>query len=330
MKTVGSALFSGLLADSGALLLSEYAASLAGWRELMQVLGELYLHSYPELRKVRGTDLLRIEVVAEKPGSYETVLVFMFGAIAGGILGNRADAATLWTFSKLTAWYKRVIGGFVQVKSQTTDITVIAAALASMAVDAEVLLDTAQTSEVDTPLFDAPTTDEQNSEEEYAAPHQKVDKARALAEIIDQALQRATQPLVQSCHRITVAEAGKRPLLEIGPAERAVIVASLTLPPPTRDWRQGRVKFERINRRTGKALFNFENDDPSSGAHYSHIVDPSVQKPHNVYTEAFNDDLPLDVWVRQASPEKGKLHFQWEIHANNPDQGTLFNLPPEG
>src|SRR5262245_50456263 len=54
--------YAGGLADAGALLLSEYSASLHGWRDLAQFLGELYLHSFPELRRIRGTDLLRIEV----------------------------------------------------------------------------------------------------------------------------------------------------------------------------------------------------------------------------------------------------------------------------
>jgi hypothetical protein len=63
-----SLLYEGGLADNGALLLPEYAASLDGWRDLFQLLGELYFHSFPELQKVRGANLLRIEVVAENWG----------------------------------------------------------------------------------------------------------------------------------------------------------------------------------------------------------------------------------------------------------------------
>jgi hypothetical protein len=125
--------------------LSEYAASLHGWRDLFQVLGELYLHSFPELRRVRGNDLLRIEVVAEKPGSYETVLTFVFGAIAGGILGNRADAGVVWSFKKLVEWYQRAIREYVRRKSQTTDVTAVSAALEQVAAEAGIPLDGGET-----------------------------------------------------------------------------------------------------------------------------------------------------------------------------------------
>lgn len=321
--------YSGGRADSGALLLSEYSASLSGWRDLLQVLGELYLHSYPELRRVRGSDLLRIEVVAEKSGSYETVLAFIFGAVANGILGNRADAATVWTFNKLVLWYRRAIRGYVRTKSSTTDVTAIAAALEQLSAQAGIPLDSSESTDETPPLFDTPTDPTSDDEDEpvRVAP---VNKARALTEIIDQALQRATQPLANSCERVSLFTEHTAPLLEIGPAERAVIVEPLTLPPPKRDWRAARVKFERINRKTGRALFTFEKETASgTAAHYSRIKDPAVRLPHNPYTNAFNEDQYLDVWVREVSPEKGKLNFQWEIRASDPDQGTLFSLPPE-
>jgi hypothetical protein len=238
--------YSGGLADSGALLLSEYSASLHGWRDLMQVLGELYLHSFPELRRVRGNELLRIEVVAENKGSYETILAFAFGAVAGGILGNRADAAVVWSFAKLIEWYQRVIRGYVRAKSHTTDVTAIAAALESMAAEAGIPLQHADPGDDAPPLFEVPGSPDQATDEEERPSGTPANRARALAEIIDQALQKATQPLAHSCERVKVFEEHRAPLLEIGPAERAIIVEPLTLPPPRRDWRAARIKFERI------------------------------------------------------------------------------------
>jgi hypothetical protein len=296
----------------------------------MQVLGELYLHSFPELRRVRGTDLLRIEVVAEKPGSYETVLTFFFGAVAGGIIGNRADAAVVWSFRELVKWYKRVIRGFVRTKSTTTDVTAIAAALEQMAAEAEIPLEYADQSEDAPPLFELPDTPQNQLDDEPVQRPPTVSKSRVLAELIDQALHRATEPLAQSCERVKLFSDEPIALVEIGPAERAIIIQPLSLPPPKREWRAARVKFDRIHRKTGRALFKFEHEaDGDGAAHYSRIIDPEVRKPHNVYSKAFYDNVALDVWIRQVSPQKGNLNFQWEIQASNPDQGTLFNMPPE-
>src|SRR5207249_7534609 len=58
------------------------------------------------------------------------------------------------------------------------------------------------------------------------------------------------------------------------------------------------IKFERINRKTGRALFYFDGEDPRHAAHYSRIVDPAVREPHNRYTQSFSDDEVLDVWIR--------------------------------
>jgi hypothetical protein len=156
----------------------------------------------------------------------------------------------------------------------------------------------------------------------------QADRAQALAEKLDSSLKRATQPLERSCERLKVLLPDRTTLFEIGPAERAVIVAPLTLPPPKREWREARIKFERINRKTGRALFYFDGEDSGHAAHYSRIIDPAVRQPHNRYTQAFNDDEALDVWLRQTHPEPGRLNFQWEITAKDPNGETLFELPP--
>jgi hypothetical protein len=124
--------YAGGLAESGKLLLDEYAASLTGWRDLFQVLGELYLHSVPELKAVPGTDLLRIQIVAEETGSYEAMLAFIVGAAANSIIGNRADDALKWSFRKMLEWYQAAVSSHVRTKSRTTNIEEIVAALENM------------------------------------------------------------------------------------------------------------------------------------------------------------------------------------------------------
>lgn len=321
-----SLLYEGGLAESGALLLDEYAVSLDGWREILQQMGQLYFHSFPELRRIRGSDLLRVEIVGERRGSYETLLVFVLGAAAGGIIGNRADAAVVWTFKKLAEWYRDVVSRYVREKTTTTDVAAIAAALREMTEGRGIPLDQEQFDEDTKPLFPEPAPEPDEQTTLPASP--QVDRAQALTEKLDSAMKRATQPLERSCERVKVLLPDRTTLFEIGPAERAVIAAPLTLPPPKREWREARVKFERINRKTGRALFYFEAEDPQHAAHYSRIIDPAVRQPHNRYTQAFNDDEALDVWIRQTHPEPGRLNFQWEITAKDPNSGTLFDLPP--
>jgi hypothetical protein len=203
------------------LLLSEYAASLDGWRDLFQGLGELYLHSFPELRKIPGANLLRVEIIAEEPGSYEAVIGFAFLAAASGIIGARADAAALWTFRKLVNWYRDAISGYVRTKSTTTDVEAIAAALESMTRDRGIPLESGEIPQDDRPLFDVSANQDIADVGFDEVPHQ-VNRARILAERLDHSLKNATAPLDHSCERVTVEPQGASPVLEIGPAERAL------------------------------------------------------------------------------------------------------------
>ena len=187
-----------------------------------------------------------------------------------------ADAAVVWTFRKLIEWYREAVSTYVRKKSETTDYTEIAAALESMTNQRGIPLDTETVAVEEEPLFENP--DERgNSRRIRCRPDAaSVDKATVLAERLDQALKQATQPLEQSCERVRVLISKTEVLLEIGPAERGIIASPLTAPPPKRDWRSAKIKFERINRKTGKALFYFEGENDTHAAHYCHIIDPNV------------------------------------------------------
>ncbi len=306
------------------LLLDEYAASLEGWRGLFQLLGELYLHQFPELRRVRGARLLKIEIVAERQGSWEAVLIFTLGAIAGGIIGGRADALAVWSFKKLVTCIQKVISAYVRKKSTTTDITELTSNLRELMQQEGYQFgeppDPDQEEVIFLPAF------AKEDDEVPIDPVGRIDRAQALAERVDQLLKAATTPLEHSCERMSVVQADGSSVLEIGPAERAVITAPLTLPPPKREWVKRRIKFERINRKTGRALFHFDGEDEHLGAHYSKIIDRAVREAGNRYTQAFNDDAAIEVWIRQTHPEPGRLNFQWEITSDDPDDMPLFNV----
>src|SRR5688572_6649984 len=82
--------FSGGHAEDGALLLDEYASSLAGWLQFFRLSGDLVLRSHPDLSHLRTDQLLRIEIRAERPGSYEAIFEFLLYEGAKGVVGGTA------------------------------------------------------------------------------------------------------------------------------------------------------------------------------------------------------------------------------------------------
>jgi len=301
--------FRGRRADEGSLLLDEYAESLSGWRGLLQLLGEIHLSAEPHLKRLRGEALLRIEVVGERRGSWEAIIGVALGAMATGIIGNRADAAATWAFKRFLRMLRAVIIAYLRQKRESTGIRELANTLRDVLDELGVSLsqDVSLTDDQQR-LFPARDDDIEEIELRLAA----VDRMLVLADRLDQLLKAATAALDQSCERLTVI-AGKIELLEIAPDDRAVIRAELTPPAPERNWIRKTVEFDRINRRTGRALFRFAGEEPDTGAHYSRIIDPAVRKPGNRYTQAFNEAQPIEVHLRQAAPERGRLNLQWEI-----------------
>jgi hypothetical protein len=307
--------FSGGKADAGMLSLSSYKTSLTGWEEFFRIAAGLLQKSAGDVRNVPLNRAIRIDVEAERKGSYE-VVIWIGLAIAGGIVGNRADAATVWTYRKLRAWFKRLIVGHVSAKRTTTNVDEIVAALEAIAQSQNVML----------------VPDEEPREEDggLLVPEEPevTDPAgskRALVERIDTALKSATQPLDEECKKIELFDEQGSGVASLGANERRALSTALTLPPPEGVWRRILVRFERINRKTGRALIYVgRSTTPSATAQYARIVDPAVHVASNVYMEAFSADAPLEVWARQVRGEKGRLNLMWEITADAPEQLALF------
>lgn len=202
--------------------------------------------------------------MAERRGSYEVEIAFLLGAAFSGIIGNRADAAVVWSFRKLLRWYHDLAKTYVSVKRQTTDIEAVARALEQLASGHDVSLWHAPRPVEDADqlrLVPAPDDDDDEARVEPVNP------SRMFAERIDGSLKAATAPLERSCDKISVLAQARKPLIELGIRDRQVIAEPLTLPPPNRTWRPARVKFDRINNKTGRALFRFESEpDAGQGA----------------------------------------------------------------
>jgi hypothetical protein len=318
--------FDGGLATNGSLALEDYAASLAGWNQFFRLAGDIYLRSLAVGGEANPKELLQIKIHAERPGSYEALVEFTLQAVAAGVIGNRVDAAVVWSCNRLFGWYRKVAQTHLAQKRKTTNIDELVAALEQMANSENVQLVTEPVSApVGSDQFMLPFKPEDQKPIEDALQIPTQNPRRVVAEKINGDLELASRPVEKSCDTLVVTEASTGDqIIYVGRAERAILAAPLSPPPPTGDWRRASVKFVRINRKTGKALFYFASDvRGENNSHYSVIIDPAVSSSGNVYTTAFNDDTPLNAYIRQGRAEPGHLSLLWEITVHPPER-TLF------
>lgn len=312
----------GGVAEDGGVPVDQYIASLAGWQQFFQTAGDLYVRGLvPDLEHDAQAFEIRIE--GQRQGSLETLLIFVLGAAVGGVISNRADAAVVWTCRRLWAWYGKVYDNHLRTKRSTTNIDEIAANLERLMEEEGLAVPTFEPPAA--PAIDDASPNAAGSTEP-GEPSPATPPLRAAVETIDQSLETATAPLDEVCETIQLVPEQGHILVAITRRERRIIVTPLTLPATEHDWEAARVRFVRLNRKTGNAIFEFENRRGAS--HYARIRDPAITARRNPYTRAFNEDQPLEVWVRQYQAE-GTETPRWEIRKDAPTYGPLFTGEPE-
>ncbi len=134
--------YDGGRAESGTLPLDEYAQSLAGWLALTDLAIGIVLRNHPATSHLRVRQLLRIEIRAERAGSWEAVISF-----SQDLLPNVAwDAMKItgyWGTLKLIQWVTRVARRQTTAKRSTHDVDKIVAALEELAGEEGLELDVA-------------------------------------------------------------------------------------------------------------------------------------------------------------------------------------------
>jgi len=312
--------FSGASADRSRLNFEEYAQSLDGWQRFFRMASDLKLRAEIDFGELRLNDVLDLQIRPEREGSFLTVVEFVLLLSASEWIKKGANQSYEVCTKRLIKWFRDLVAIFVETKRKTTNVEEIAAALEQMVTQNGIDLTSRVVATDEQMSLDVAEDDNEDLEEGPRA-----SKQRQITERLDEQLMAATQPLERSCTRIRVLDTNKTPLITLGSIERAVIVEPLTLPPPKRDWVEASVKFVRIHKQTGRAMFYFKKDNESAyGAHFSRIIDPRVREAGNPYTTAFNDNEFLPVWVRQRMAPKGRLNVQWEITVQAPEiQGLL-------
>lgn len=315
--------FDGGLADEHRLTLDCYVESITGWRDFLVIATEIYLRSDPDLRHARRHELFEFRIDADRPGTYEVILSFILGAVAGGIIGNRADAAFVYSCRRLWDWYKKLATAHLTAKRTTTNVDEIVAALETMT----------RRENIELQAFAAEEARGEDDEDDWDGGLVESDpqsRARKLVDKLDSSLRRAASPIGLDCDSVKVFNVARSvQVASFGAVEKYILEKPLTLPPPSGIWTPTSVKFERINNKTGRALIYLrKGDGHSETASYARIIDPAFRQPGNVYAQAFANNAPLEVWASQVKAERGRLNLMWHISHIPPDQLSLFG--PKG
>ena len=311
-----SIVYSGGLADeSGALLLDEYATAVDGWKRFLRLAGDPFLRSRGDI--LLPPDLVRLEIRSTRRGSFELVVAVAVG-VGIGILSNAAYDGLRWAVPRLVAWAASLADQHVEAKRRTRNVDEVASALEQMARENDVELVPAPdvSEQLEFPFDDEGAVADIDEPAVEAAEDLQGRRRIEYADALDHALRDATRPLTNSSERVTVSLDAETPLLSLDRDDRDVLLQSLTLSPPTQDWRETWIRFVRINRQRGTVTFRFAADQDDTPHNYNgRVVDDALQGSGNVYTTAFNDDVSLRVLIRKALPEPGRLNPVYEITA---------------
>jgi hypothetical protein len=308
--------YDGRIASGGTLPLDQYAKSLAGWQHLIEIATDVVLRADPATARLRAKDVIRVDALAEREGSYE----FWLGYGAG--IAQNATWDGIKSIPKLVRFLARLIRTHTDTKKKTYDVDKIVAALEAMT-EAEGLTPVALP-QIDDQMRLA-ATDETYDVANDPDPLPDPPAKRAFVDKVDRSIKDAASPIGGACDTIDLQSAfSETPILRLDSEDKLAIDAPLVAMPSQMTWRAAVIKFVRINRKTGRALFYFA-DDPKGedNAHYSTIADVSVHLPENVYTDAFNRDIALHAYIRHTAAERGSVRTMWEI-VLKPNDDELF------
>jgi hypothetical protein len=316
--------FNGGLADNAELSLDDYAVSLGGWRTFIGLAMRIALDSDETTASLSVDRVIRIRVIVERRGSWETLISFgreILPNAAWDLLKLAGGYASL----SLIKWCMKLAKRHAEIKATTLDVDQIAEALEQMISEDGLTLSPKRTPEITPELFPRESADATELEEYELKPD--VPHRRAVVDAIDRALKDAVKPIGRSCTSIEItSESTNETYLNFGIEEKQSINGPLEVSPTKRDWESALIKFVRINKKTGRALFYFA-DDPrgEDNFHYSLIIDSAIHSAGNIFTEAFSKDAVLKVFLKHGPSESGSIRTVWQITANAPETG-LFSM----
>lgn len=288
--------FRGGPADAGEMPAAELADALQGWDRLIQL--AMYAHFTARLEVPPAGHAGDIELRVRRVGRGSVIVdtvVWVADNAAEGVFGTLAVAGMV----KAWPWVKDLWRTQVEVRNGNGTEDDLIQAVETLAA------------------------------KEYATRVAKNrEKSEKFVSSLSAAVTNASTPLDSSAGEMSATVGGASPLI-VTRAERRIITTPL-MPPaiePEEDVIHSRVRFIRINKRTGKGLFQFVHprDESQVPTQRFHCVDVSIRKRANQYTGAFHHDTGLLVRLQRKAYEAGRHGHYWLIdRVVRADEPELF------
>lgn len=287
--------FRGGPADAGEMPASELADALQGWDRLIQLAMYAQLRAELDVPTASHAGDIELRVRRVDRGSVIVdAVVWMADNIAGEVFATLATAGAI----KAWPWIKDLWRTQIEVRqSNGTEDDLI--------------------QEI-----------EKLAAKDYAIRVAKNrEKSEKFVSSLSAAVSNASTPLESSATEMK-ALVGKDTPLAVTRADRRIIMTPL-MPPaiePDEGVIEARVRFIRINKSTGKGLFQFVHprDETQVATQRFHCVDASIRKRANQYTGAFHHDTGLLVRLQRKAYEVGRHGHYWLMDRVMPDEGPAL------
>ena len=272
--------FVGLGADKGVIDARDLTRALEGWRVYWEISTSAYLNKELSPKPLPSDMRPQIKIQALKHGSFD---VFGLVMIPLGLMIGYDIVKILWK------WQWSLLKRHIKSKKE----------LISKEDEIEALKELARKFEIE---VKNPT-----------------DVVRLL-DLIDEALNELVEPIDYSARKVVISITSSEKILTLTSNDKRALRSGYHIEPgmASKGFERFSIKFIRIHKETGNAIITF--DKPSGinqmGHEYSHIIDPDVGRPKNVYTRSLHEGKSLEVWGKMVRSRTTNKFQRWEITAN--------------
>ena len=278
--------FVGLGADKGVIGVRDLTRALEGWRAYWEISTSAYLNKELSPKPLPPDMRPQIKIQALKHGSFD---VFVLVMIPLGLMIGYDIVKILWK------WQWSLVERHIKSKKELISKEDAIEALKELARKFEI--------EVKNPT----------------------DVFRLL-DLIDEALNELVEPIDYSARKVVISITSSQKILTLTSNDKRALRSGYHIEPgiASKGFERFSIKFIRIHKETGNAIITFDNPSGINqmGHEYSHITDPNVSRPKNIYTRALHEGKSLEVWGKMVRSRTTNKFQRWEITANLPSDDT--------
>lgn len=278
--------FVGLDADKGVISVRDLTRALEGWRAYWEISISAYINKELSPKPLPLDMQPQIEIQAFKHGSFD---VFVHVIIPFGLMIGYDVIKNLWE------WQRSLAQKHIKSKERLISKEDTIKALIKLARNFEI--------------------EAENSTD-----------AVKMLDLIDEALNELVEPIDYSAGKIIISVASLQKTLTLTSNDKRALKSGYHIDSgiTSKGFERFSVKFVRIHKETGNAIITFDKPSGSNqiGHEYSHIIDPDVSRPKNIYTRSLYEGKSLEVWGKMVSSRTTNKFQRWDITANLPSDNT--------